>query len=397
MKFSIVIPTRNRLEYLQTAIFSVLRQDYDDWEIIVSDNDSIQDIQSYVLSLNDSRIHYSRTEKFISVTENWNRALNQSRGEYIIVIGDDDCLMQGALSLLVQLISDNRFPEIVFSNALLYIYPGFSSEFPKGHLTTIGNWHLWNCTSPSLVKLDEARNIVKESMNFRLRFSYNMQTLTIHHSLIEKLKLNGNFFHSPYPDFYAMTVLLQKAEKILACPYPLIIVGICPKSFGGFSINDQEELGMETLHTEAEINQYPELTDVILPGKKFNICWLYALRSAQKTINDSTFEINFQRFRKLQIVEFLSMFQKQPIKISALIRFYFKLNLKEKIIYFPYLFVIQMGKILGEKKCQKIIQRMQSKLNIHPGHINYQFKNKFNSILEIMSAILPLECHKHFK
>jgi len=38
MKFSVLIPTRNHLDLLSYAIETVRRQDYSDWEIIVSDN-----------------------------------------------------------------------------------------------------------------------------------------------------------------------------------------------------------------------------------------------------------------------------------------------------------------------------------------------------------------------
>ena len=75
MRFSILIPTRNRLEYLKLAVESVLRQDYEDWQLIVSDNCSEQGVGDYLNKLSDPRLVYSRTEPVLPVTENWNRAL----------------------------------------------------------------------------------------------------------------------------------------------------------------------------------------------------------------------------------------------------------------------------------------------------------------------------------
>ena len=80
MKFSVLLPTRNRLEYLRYAIETVLRQDYQNWEVIVSDNCSEDDIAGYVASLNDPRICYVRTDTFVPVTDNWNNALRLSTG-----------------------------------------------------------------------------------------------------------------------------------------------------------------------------------------------------------------------------------------------------------------------------------------------------------------------------
>src|SRR5687768_11034765 len=85
MKFSVLLPTRNRLELLRYAIESVRRQFYQDWEIVVSDNDSIEDVRGYVASLGDGRIRYVRTPRFIPVTDNWSNALAHSSGDYVVM------------------------------------------------------------------------------------------------------------------------------------------------------------------------------------------------------------------------------------------------------------------------------------------------------------------------
>ena len=77
MKFSVLLPTRNRLELLKYAIETVRRQDYDNWEIIISDNYSEEDIAGYIQSLKEPRIKYYRTDSFVPVTDNWNNALEK--------------------------------------------------------------------------------------------------------------------------------------------------------------------------------------------------------------------------------------------------------------------------------------------------------------------------------
>ena len=51
IKFSVLLPTKNRLELLKSAIWSVREQNYDNWEIIVADNCSQEDIKGYLDSL----------------------------------------------------------------------------------------------------------------------------------------------------------------------------------------------------------------------------------------------------------------------------------------------------------------------------------------------------------
>ena len=121
--FSILLPTRNRLDLLKRAIQTVLRQDFEDWEIVISDNYSDEDIQPYVESLNDSRIRYQRTDSFVPVTDNWNRALEASRGDYVIMLGDDDGLLRGCLSGLHNYIQQYDNPDAFYTSAALYAYP----------------------------------------------------------------------------------------------------------------------------------------------------------------------------------------------------------------------------------------------------------------------------------
>ena len=62
-----VLNQNNRLDLLRYAVESVRLQDYNDWEIVVSDNCSEEDIAGYVESLGDSRIKYVRTERSVPV------------------------------------------------------------------------------------------------------------------------------------------------------------------------------------------------------------------------------------------------------------------------------------------------------------------------------------------
>ena len=136
MKFSVLLPTRNRLDLLSRAIETVRRQDYDDWEIIVSDNYSEENIADYILSLGDERIKYFRTDSFIPVTDNWNNAIEKSDGDYVIMLGDDDGLMTGYFSTLIGLIEKFNSPDFIYTNAFLYAYPGVLAGAPEGFLKT---------------------------------------------------------------------------------------------------------------------------------------------------------------------------------------------------------------------------------------------------------------------
>ncbi len=90
--FSIVIPTYNRASDLQFTLFCILRQNFSDFEIVISDNCSTDDTKVLISKLNDKRINYSRTVKNLGNALNIKRAIKKAKGEYVFIHSDDDFL-----------------------------------------------------------------------------------------------------------------------------------------------------------------------------------------------------------------------------------------------------------------------------------------------------------------
>ena len=93
---SVIIPTYNRKNMLKEAVDSVLEQNYENIEIIVSDNNS-QDGTDILMQeyLEDNKnIIYIRRDKNIGAHANGYRAYKDvSKGKYILFLCDDDYLM----------------------------------------------------------------------------------------------------------------------------------------------------------------------------------------------------------------------------------------------------------------------------------------------------------------
>lgn len=112
MKFSIVMPSY-KSQYLQEAIESVLSQTYCDFELIIVDDCSPEDLKSIVEIFNDSRVKYFRNSSnygALHLVENWNNSLNFCSGDYIINMGDDDRLLPCCLEEYVKLM--DKYPEL---------------------------------------------------------------------------------------------------------------------------------------------------------------------------------------------------------------------------------------------------------------------------------------------
>lgn len=91
--FSIVIPTFNRASKLQFTLFCIFRQSFSDFEIIISDNCSIDNTEEIVNKLRNKKIHYYKTKKTVIYPQNIKNALKHAKGRYIFIHSDDDVLL----------------------------------------------------------------------------------------------------------------------------------------------------------------------------------------------------------------------------------------------------------------------------------------------------------------
>jgi len=101
MKFSITIPAY-KAQFLAEAIESIAAQSYADWELIIVDDCSPENLAAIVKPyLKDSRIRYYRNAKncgAVDVVDNWNICLSHCTGDYVVCMGDDDRLLTCCLA-----------------------------------------------------------------------------------------------------------------------------------------------------------------------------------------------------------------------------------------------------------------------------------------------------------
>ncbi len=92
-KVIVAIPTYNRKEYLGECIQSILAQTYEDFKIIIFDNNSDYDITSFIASFGDTRIKLIKSDVNEGNRGNFKKIFNYTFGaEYLIVFHDDDTM-----------------------------------------------------------------------------------------------------------------------------------------------------------------------------------------------------------------------------------------------------------------------------------------------------------------
>lgn len=104
-KVSVIIPTYNRAQILSRAIKSVLNQTFQDFELIVVDDGSVDNTRQLVVRFQerDSRVNYIWQESSGGVASPRNTGIQHARGAYIAFLDDDDEWMPQKLEKQVAL------------------------------------------------------------------------------------------------------------------------------------------------------------------------------------------------------------------------------------------------------------------------------------------------------
>ena len=109
---SIVLPSFNRARILPKAVESILRQTYQDFELIIVDDGSSDNTREVVNSFNDDRIVYVHQENAGACVAR-NNGINHARGEYIAFQDSDDIWHEDKLEKQLKILQDKN-ADIVF-------------------------------------------------------------------------------------------------------------------------------------------------------------------------------------------------------------------------------------------------------------------------------------------
>ena len=79
--------------FLKEAIESILAQTYSNWELVVVDDCSPENLKGIVDLFDDARIRYFRNEKNLgraNLVRQWNHSISFAGGEWVVLAADDD-------------------------------------------------------------------------------------------------------------------------------------------------------------------------------------------------------------------------------------------------------------------------------------------------------------------
>ncbi|HWH12728.1 MAG TPA: glycosyltransferase family A protein [Solirubrobacteraceae bacterium] len=262
MKLSVLLPTRNGARYLRECAGSVLANPREDLELVVSDNASDDGTREILESLSaDPRVRVVHQAAPISVTDNWMRTLEAARGDYVLLLGDDDFLLPAAVDRLMSLVDEHGQPDCISFEAYGFAFPDAFSPGSEAHFSD--PLFPYSDELPRTGEIPAAARAwaVRDFFRFEFRVCPNLQTTLVSRAALERLPSTP--FQAPYPDFYAINALLLTVNLWIHVPEKLAVVGISPKSFGGTLSSGGTEQGRTYLGIQTSFPGYLPGTDMI--------------------------------------------------------------------------------------------------------------------------------------
>jgi glycosyltransferase involved in cell wall biosynthesis len=108
-RVSLGLPVYNGEKYVATAIESILAQDFEDFELVITDNASTDGTEEIcrTFAASDERIRYHRNERNLGACANFNRCLELSSGEFFKWCACDDYLSPNFVGACVRTLDTN--------------------------------------------------------------------------------------------------------------------------------------------------------------------------------------------------------------------------------------------------------------------------------------------------
>ena len=162
---SICIPTYNRLQYLRELLDALLTQidaaPEGAVELVVSDNVSTDGTADYLRSIGRGYFRFWANETNIGGDRNFLKCIQEAKGDYVWLVGDDDLVAPDAVTRVLKCIEERR-PGLLISD--------IGSRSSSGEYADYGDYLVRECSRTA----DAALRHTLISSNVFLRSSFDM-------------------------------------------------------------------------------------------------------------------------------------------------------------------------------------------------------------------------------
>lgn len=253
---SVLIPTRERPETLAHTLRSTLMQDTTAYEVLVSDNASGDHTQDIVAGFASPRIRYVRTNRRLSMSDNWEFALTHARGRYVMFIGDDDAILPHGVDKLIGLMETHPSRAYMWTTPI-YTWPidGRPAEIT----------YLPSRSGPRDIDLVKMARFVIRHGGWRY---YKLPG--VYHAAVERDVLDaiakqvGRVFESAQPDVFTSMCVPAITPRAVHTEHPITLHGRSARSNGAYQIaKDGDAVIQRYIREFGEYQPHASLSPVI--------------------------------------------------------------------------------------------------------------------------------------
>ena len=288
---SILVPTRDRLCYLKECIETLIEINSEQLEIVIQDNSSCNSAtMEFMNSIDSHHVKYFYDPDPCSQTGNFNRAIENSSGEYVVIIGDDDSVT----SFVVDLTKLMRKFNVDACNVNMagYYWPDvFSSKVDKVPLSFDSR--------PVKVKRIDTRKALSKYLKTGMQ---DLKYLPrVYHAILSRRILNeiktkaGNYCPGPSPDMANAVAASCYMNWHLVVEFPVIVSGSSFNSAAGKGLRGEHKGDLSTvkqLPSDVEAGWNPIIPKVWLG----NTIWPESAMRALEATGNTGLKDEFNRF-----------------------------------------------------------------------------------------------------
>lgn len=139
---TVIIPTYKRAKYINRAINSILKQTYQDFEIIVVDDNDEESQDRKIMEIemekykNNKKIIYLKHKNNLNGAAARNTGIKHAHGDYITFLDDDDFFISNRLEKLTNIMDKNKSYDAVYTGVIICLNDQIDKVIPA---TKCGN------------------------------------------------------------------------------------------------------------------------------------------------------------------------------------------------------------------------------------------------------------------
>lgn len=249
---SVVVPTHNRADYAISCIEAVLGFDVPDLQLVVTDTSTDRRLYNLLQGgtfpfRDDPRFVYRKIDEPSNLTKNHNDALSLATGNYVCIIGDDDCITAAAIDA-ARWAAARDVPLVSQTVTATYAWPDFRSLRARGGHAA----RLYVPRRIGTARWRDGGDDLATALARAFQATDGMPRCyhgIVRRDLLEGARLRtGAYFHGSSPDMSGAVAMAATVTRYCEVNLPLTIPGVSGGSNSGRSAMNTHkgELSSET-------------------------------------------------------------------------------------------------------------------------------------------------------